>query len=269
MNVGLLTKKISRTLCERRWRRFTDGEAKGTLHARSVTRSFDERRSAGGQVNEGTMFSWIKKKAQEYWSSLASDEPEDQQDTLIGTAPWDIGRPQPAFISLATSQQIRDPVLDVGCGTGENVLYIAGLGFDVTGVDSARAAIETAREKAKRRNVRANFRVVDALDLACLGTTFETVIDSGLFHVFTDEERSRFVASLAAVLRPGGSYFMLCFSDQETREGPRHISQAEIRDTFQRGWTIRYIHAAAFETSIHEGGAKAWLAAIIRTSAGA
>ena len=128
------------------------------------------------------MFSWIKKKTQEYWSSLASDEPEDQQDTLIGTAPWDIGRPQPAFISLATSQQIRDPVLDVGCGTGENVLYIAGLGFDVTGVDSARAAIETAREKAKRRNVRANFRVVDALDLACLGTTFETVIDSGLFH---------------------------------------------------------------------------------------
>ena len=214
------------------------------------------------------MFSWIKKKAQEYWSSLASpsaDEPEDQPDTIIGTAPWDIGRPQPAIVSLATSQQIRDPVLDVGCGTGENAIYLARLGLEVTGIDSARPAIERAREKARFRNVRANFRMVDALDLACLGTTFETVIDSGLFHVFTDEDRFRFVTSLAGILRQGGTYFMLCFSDQETREGPRRISQAEIRGTFQKGWTVRYIHAAVFETRIHEGGAKAWLAAITRT----
>lgn len=216
------------------------------------------------------MFSWIKTKAHEYWSSPAHTPAEDTDDRLddaaIGTVPWDIGRPQPAFISLAASQQIRGPVLDVGCGTGENAIYMAGLGFDVTGIDSSRAAIETARDKARLRNVRANFRVVDALDLACLGTTFETVIDSGLFHVLTDDERLRFPASLAAVLRPGGTYFMLCFSDQETREGPRRISQAEIRATFQTGWTIRYIHAATFETRIHEGGAKAWLASITRTT---
>jgi len=56
--------------------------------------------------------------------------------------------------------------------------------------------------------------MVDALDLACLGRTFETIIDSGLFHLFTDEERRRFLPSLAAVLRPGGTYFMLAFSDQ-------------------------------------------------------
>jgi len=66
--------------------------------------------------------------------------------------------------------------------------------------------------------------MVDALDLACLGRTFETIIDSGLFHLFTDEERRRFLPSLAAVLRPGGTYFMLAFSDQETRERPRGIS---------------------------------------------
>jgi cyclopropane fatty-acyl-phospholipid synthase-like methyltransferase len=214
------------------------------------------------------MFSWIKTKAKEYWplpTDASTTEAEDEQlapDT--GMAPWDIGRPQPAFVSWAQAHQLRDPVLDVGCGTGENALYLAGLGFDVTGVDSARAAIETAREKGRLRHVRANFRVVDALDLACLGTTFDTVIDSGFFHLLTDEERVRFLPSLAAVLRPGGTYAMLCFSDQETRQGPRRVSRAEIESTFRTGWTIHDIQAATFETKIHEGGAKSWLATMTR-----
>jgi 2-polyprenyl-3-methyl-5-hydroxy-6-metoxy-1,4-benzoquinol methylase len=216
------------------------------------------------------MFSWIKTKVKEYWPSpiqASADERQAQHDLAErGAAPWEIGRPQPSFVSLAQSQQIRGPILDVGCGTGENALYLAGLGFDVTGIDSARAAIEMARDKARVRQVRAYFRMVDALDLACLGTTFEAVIDSGLFHLFTDEERRRFLPSLAAVLRPGGIYFMLAFSDQETREGPRRISQAEIHSTFHTGWTINYIRAAIFETRIHDGGAKAWLASITRTS---
>src|SRR4029077_3950182 len=104
-----------------------------------------------------------------------------------------------------------------------------------------------------------------ALDLACLGTTFETVIDSGLFHLLTDEERRLFLAGLAVVLRPGGTYFMLGFSDQETREAPGRISEAEVRSLFQTGWTINYIRAAIFETRIHDGGANAWLASITRT----
>jgi 2-polyprenyl-3-methyl-5-hydroxy-6-metoxy-1,4-benzoquinol methylase len=216
------------------------------------------------------MFAWIKTKVNEYWPSptvASADERLAQPDLgEIGAAPWEIGRPQPSFVSLAQSQQIRGPILDVGCGTGENALYLAGLGFDVNGIDSARAAIEMARAKARVRQVRAYFRMVDALDLACLGTTFETVIDSGLFHLFTDEERRRFLPSLAAVLRPGGTYFMLAFSDQETREGPRRISQAEIHAAFHTGWTVNYIRAATFETRIHDGGAKAWLASITRTN---
>ena len=154
------------------------------------------------------MYSWIKTKVKEYWpfpTQASTDERQAQHDlTEIGAAPWEIGRPQPSFVSLAQSQQIRGPLLDVGCGTGENALYLAGLGFDVNGIDSARAAIEMARDKARVRQVRAYFRMVDALDLACLGTTFETVIDSGLFHLLTDEERRLFLAGLAVVLRPGG-----------------------------------------------------------------
>lgn len=183
-----------------------------------------------------------------------------------GVAPWDIERPQPAFVELAKAGEIRGSVLDVGCGTGENALYLAGLDHEVSGVDTAVAAIQKARSKSVQRGVRVNFRLVDALELPCLGTTFDTVIDSGLFHVFSDEERIRFRESLAAVLVPGGTYFMLCFSERETREGPRRITQAEIRSFFQDGWTVNYIREARFETHVHEGGARAWLASITRSA---
>lgn len=184
------------------------------------------------------MLSWIKTKAKEYWrfstDATVHDRQHQRDSSEIGAAPWEIGRPQPAFVSLAQSRQIRDPVLDIGCGTGENALYLASLGLDVNGVDSTRAAIETARDKARVREVRANFRVVDALDLACLGTTFETVIDSGLFHLFTDEERHRFLPSLAAVLRPGGTYFMLCFSIKKPVRDPGGFHRRRSMRRFTR-----------------------------------
>ena len=181
-----------------------------------------------------------------------------------GIPPWDVERPQPVFVELAKAGEIRGSMLDVGCGTGENALYLAGLGHEVSGVDTAVVAIQKARSKSVQRGVRVNFRLVDALELPCLGATFDTVIDSGLFHVFSDEERIRFRESLAAVLVPGGTYFMLCFSDRETREGPRRVTQAEIRSFFQDGWTVNYIREARFETHIHPGGACAWLASITR-----
>jgi len=183
-----------------------------------------------------------------------------------GTPPWDIERPQPAFVCLAQSGAIVGKVLDVGCGTGENALYLAGLGYDVCGIDSARVAIEKARTKSLQRGIRANFRLVDVLALPSLGMMFDTVIDSGLFHVFSNQERKEFVNSLETVLVPGGRYFMLCFSERETREGPRRVTQAEIHATFRKGWTVDEIREATFETLIHEGGAYAWLASITRTT---
>ncbi len=94
---------------------------------------------------------------------------------------------------------------------------------------------------------------------------FSTVTDSGLFHTLSDEERPVFIENLAAVLPPGGKYFMLCFSDQEPGGyGPRRITLAEIRDTFQGGWTITYIRPATFESRTRKEGSRAWLAGITR-----
>ena len=183
-----------------------------------------------------------------------------------GISSWNIARPQPAIVRLAQSGEIVGTVLDVGCGTGENALYLSSLGHEVTAIDTAQEAIDKARRKSLERRLRVNFRLVDALALPCLGLTFDTVIDSGVFHVFSDEERVEYANNLGAVLMPGGRCFMLCLSERETREGPRRVTKADITDAFRDGWTINDIQKTKFETLIHEGGAWAWLATISRNA---
>jgi len=190
-----------------------------------------------------------------------------------GQAPWDTGRPQPSIIKLAEAGQIRGSVLDVGCGTGENLLYLAGRGHEALGLDFVPVAIERAKAKTAQRGIAATFIVGNALELKKLGRQFDTVIDCGLFHTFSDEERPVFVQGLAVVLRPGGLLHILCFSDEEPgTEGPRRISKQEVRDAFDDGWTVQRIEPIRFDTvpfkdgpQFSPGGPKAWLATIERT----
>jgi len=155
-----------------------------------------------------------------------------------GRAPWDIGRAQPVFVALAEAGEITSPVLDSGCGSGENTLVLSERGLQVAGVDVAPNAIAKARVKAAERGLSVEFLVGDVLNLGHVtGTTgkprFATVIDSGCFHVFDDAERAHYVQSLASVVRPGGIAHLLCFSDQVPGTlGPRRVSRAELRSAF-------------------------------------
>lgn len=143
--------------------------------------------------------------------------PEDFELLYKGTPPWEIGRPQPALLALAEAGAIGGRVLDVGCGTREHALLAASLGLEATGIDLAAAAIERAREKAARRGLQARFVVGSVLDLAELDEQFDTVLDSGLFHVLEDDDRSVFVAGLRAVVPPGGRYFLLASATRSSR----------------------------------------------------
>jgi SAM-dependent methyltransferase len=185
-------------------------------------------------------------------------------ESYKGTPPWDLVRPQAEFVKLADDGKIRGRVLDVGCGTGENAIFFAGLGLEVWGLDGAPVAIEKAKRKASERGAAVTFLVGDALRLEELNQRFDIITDSGLFHVFPDEERMLFVKSLRSALNRGGTYFMLCFSDKEPIGwgGPRRVSQEEIRATFRDGWKIDWIREARFESTFHEDGGYALLSSI-------
>jgi cyclopropane fatty-acyl-phospholipid synthase-like methyltransferase len=192
-------------------------------------------------------------------------DPQDFEASYAGSPPWDIGRPQSAFVRLAEAGELRGRVLDVGCGTGEHALLAAGLGLDATGIDLAPTAIRLAKQKTQERGIEARFLEFDALDLSALGEHYDTVLDCGLFHVFDDADRRRFVESLSAVTVEGGRYHMLCFSDRVPGDrGPRRVTEAELRASFAIGWRVDSIERSVLEITLSPEGAQAWLATFTR-----
>lgn len=187
------------------------------------------------------------------------------------TAPWDIGKPQPALAALFDG--VVGPVLDAGCGTGNTALFLAGRGLRVTGIDFVEEAIRRARTKAAERGLEVELLVKDATTLGEWDARFATVIDCGLFHVFSDDDRRRYVEGLAHVLQPDGRLLLMCFSDEEPgTEGPRRITRDELQETFAKGWQIESLEPTRFEVNpefteatFSPGGPKAWRAVVRRT----
>lgn len=192
-------------------------------------------------------------------------EIESFDHAYTGTPAWDIGKPQPALLDLFDTGAITGSVLDAGCGTGELALLAASRGLAATGVDSSPRAIAIAGERAAARGLHAvRFEVGDALDLSFLGVRFDVVLDSGLFHVFSDDDRARYVESLHSVLVPGGRCHLLAFSDAQGGQwGPRRIRRDELEGAFATGWDLRNVEASTFELTI--GTAKAWRATVRRS----
>lgn len=202
--------------------------------------------------------------------------PESDRDRFRGyytapQAPWDIGRPQRAFVEAGDA--IRGRVLDSGCGTGELALWLAERGCRVTGVDFLDTPLAAARRKAADRGLEVNFLQMDALAIGAIPERFDAVTDCGLFHVFDEATRAAYVAALALLLEPGARVFLLCFSDAEPgTNGPRRVTEAELRRAFGSGWVVESIEPARFEVlpgipgaEFTPGGARAWFARVRRT----
>ena len=187
-----------------------------------------------------------------------------------GPAPWDIGKPQRPFVAVA--DRVIGPVLDAGCGTGEHALFFADRGHHVIGIDFVEEAIRRARRKAAERDLPVQLLVKDATTLGDWGERFATLIDSGLLHHFSDEDRRRYVRGLAQVVERGGRPFLMCFSDEEPgTEGPRRVSRQELYEAFADGWVVESIEPARVEVNpectvvtCSEGGPKGWFAVIRR-----
>ncbi len=191
-------------------------------------------------------------------------------DYYADRPPWDIGRPQDAFVAAA--DLIGPRVLDAGCGTGDLAIWLGARGHAVTGVDFLPGPIEVARAKAAAAGVPVNFLAMDALAIGEIPERFDAVTDCGLFHSFDDADRSAYVAALAKLLEPGARVFILCFSPAEPGEhGPRRVGEEELRAAFSSGWVVEAIEPARFEVvpgiphaEFTPGGAQAWFTRVRR-----
>jgi SAM-dependent methyltransferase len=176
------------------------------------------------------------------------------------TAPWVIGEPQPAIVALEQTGRIRGKILDVGCGLGEHTILLTGLDYDVLGIDFVPSAVEQARANAAAKGIDARFEVADAMNLTADGR-FDTVLDSALFHVFGDDDRGAYVASLHGAVKPGGYVHVLALSDAGRGFGPQ-VSEAQVRTAFGDGWELEALDVTTYRGVVGEAHAEAFGVAV-------
>ena len=184
-----------------------------------------------------------------------------------GIPPWQIDRPQPEVIRLIEQGKFESPVLDLGCGTGDNAIELARHGLVVKGLDAVSEALERARKKTEQAGLKHSpeFNLGDALRLVESGLKVRTVLDCALFHTFSDEERGEYIRGLEAVLSHGGRLHILSFSELETRQpGPRRLSLSEITGSFGKGWRVEDSVRCRYWDRVRPDGAHAWRVSFVR-----
>jgi len=159
--------------------------------------------------------------------------------------PWDIHQAQPRLMELEALGGISGDVLDIGCGLGDNAIYLASRGHSVTGLDGSQAAIEEARRRAAQAGGTVTFEVADATDLSGYEGRFDTVVDSALYHCLDDEGRQAYIAALYRATRPGARLHLSCFSEGNVNGliAPMgHVPESNLRDILTaNGWRIDFL----------------------------
>lgn len=188
--------------------------------------------------------------------------PDWNESYVAGNPPWDTGEPNVHLVAFVRAGAVSPgPVLEVGCGTGTNALWLATQGFSVLGIDIASVAIEGARRKALGTKVDCRFEQMDFLNDAVPEDSFDFVFDCGCFHVFDEpKDRAHFAARVASLLRPGGQWLSIIGSTEGPARtwGPPRRSAHDIVDAIEPALEIVELHAVDLGVSRLPAPVAAW-----------
>ena len=147
--------------------------------------------------------------------------------------PWDTGISPPELIEFIENHS-PGRAIDIGCGTGTNILTLARSGWKVTGVDFAPRAIRLARQKIKSAGVQADVQVNDATKLKGIKGTFDLALDLGCFHGISPNKRIRYLQQLERILAPDGFWLLYAFIRFESDQTATWLTESEIRQISSR-----------------------------------
>jgi ubiquinone/menaquinone biosynthesis C-methylase UbiE len=178
-------------------------------------------------------------------SRFGSDPLEFFKAVYQDAAPWDIGAAQPAMATLIEKYPPANPILDIGCGSGDLAIHLAQRGHQTLGIDFVESAIKDAQSKVdslpRETAQLVSFQVADASKPSLLGRKFGAVVDSGFYHLFDPEQCEQLANEVASVLLPGGRYYLHEFAVEfPISNMPRKITPEEIhaRFTVEKGWRV-------------------------------
>lgn len=199
--------------------------------------------------------------------SLGVDSAEFAALYAEGLPPWQIDRPQAEVLRWLEQGAFVSPILDIGCGSGDNAIALARRGYRVLGMDAVEEALRRARKKVVQENLAQapEFMLGDALQLEESGLEVESVLDCALFHTFTDENQMKYAAGLWQILPAGGKVHLLSFSEMETRSpGPRRLSLTQITAPFGQLWEVEEAGRCRYEDRVRPDGAHAWRVTLVK-----
>ena len=159
----------------------------------------------------------------------------------LGFVPWD-GHPLAKSLQdLVEGDGALAPgtALDLGCGTGDNSIYLAKHGWQVTGVDFVAKAVDKARAKAEANKVAVNFARADVTRLSSegVGSNFGLIVDNGCLHGMSAEDRDAYVREVTAVAAPDARLLLVEFITGGSYGVPG-IDPDEVKQRFAADWTL-------------------------------